>query len=530
MFAPRTSPAFLPIEKPLVSFSGGQRDRDHPSLLNPNEYAKGINVEIREAGLAQTRRGWQKKTDDLGSQLQGAIFFDPPDQSERLVVAMGGQFWEWQGSGTAWTRIGLTQLNNVNERVSFVALNGTLLAFCGADDNVKSWNGSDPDFTDRGNTNTDPPRGNIAWIQANRVCCAGVESTATLTNAQPYVFYSDILGPTVWNRSGNNTRIPTKYDEAVTAGATYRKQEILVWTRGSTHKIDISGATVSSFTRETLDDSVGCVAPDSVSVVGEDAFFVSADRNLRTIKRTINDIAYGVSTPITAENPNLMGRIKKTKVQNSVGIFNDNYYLLGAPMDASDTVNEVIPFDMLHQKQSTAGVIPVCLGEWTNINAGKWVQTYFSGIPQLYFLDSLTGAACLMFERDTDDNSEIPITINLRAEDFGSPDHDKTMHSVHIQVLDTFGNFDLSYARDGDASFSAFYTDLQISDPNSVNLPVNLPFDLPVGGILDEVYARFHRKGRSKYWQLQIHHTDGRINIKFITMRAFIEMMNTRAT
>lgn len=530
MFAPHTSPALTPIEKNQVSFSGGQRDRDHPSLLKPDEYSRGINLEIREAGLGATRRGFQTKTDQVGAQFQGAIFFDPSNGSPMIVQVNGGQIWTWEGTGTSWTRIGTTQLNNVSDRVAMVVLNFTLFVFCGPDDNAHSWDGIAASFTDMGNGNTNPPRGNIACVQSGRICLAGVESTATITDARSHFFLSDIFDGSTWNRSTNNKRVPTDGDEPITAMSTYRKEEILVFTRGSTHKFaGINAATISTgVTRETLDPNIGCIAPDSVIVVGEDCFFVSADKQVRTIKRTIQDIAYGVSVPITYENPNLFNRIKSSAVNKCTGIFFDNYYLLSAPLDSNENNSSVMPFDTLHQKQSTAGVVPICLGEWAAFAAGKWVVTNFSDIPKLYFINSMTGAAALCFETTTDDGVEIPLTVDLRAEQFDYPDHDKTMHSVNIQLLDTFGNFDLSYAKDGDSSFTAFYTDKVISDPNSLNFPLSFPFNFPTGGVLFEVRARFYRRGRSKYWQLQIHHDSGPINIKYITMRAFVEMMVTR--
>lgn len=529
MFAPHTSPALSPVEKNQVSFAGGQRDRDHPSLLKPDEASRLVNVEVRESGLGATRRGFRNKTGDCGAQVQGEIYFDPVDGAPMIVQVNGGQFWQWEGTGTTWTRIGVTQLNNTSDPVALVILNGTLFAFCGPDDNAKSWDGVAADLTDLGDSNTNPPRGNIACVQAGRICLAGVESTATITNARSHIFYSDIFDGTAWNRSTNNKRVPTNGDEPITALATYRKEEHLAFTRNSTHIFDITGATVANFTRQTLDPNIGCVAPKSVVVIGEDAFFVSSDKQVRTIKRTIQDIAFGVSVPITFENPNLFNRIKKTSVNKCAGIFYDNYYILGAPLDTNSFNSSALPFDTLHQKQSSAGVVPICVGEWTGISAGGWLQTYFNGVPQLYFINSMNGRACLMFEDTTDNGTEISIEVDTRAEDWGFPSHDKTMHSVQIQLLDTIGNFSLAYAKDGASTFTDFYTDKVISDPNSLNLPIPaLPFNLPAGGILSTVNARFYKRGRSKYWQLQIRHSAGVINIKYITLRAFVEMMQTR--
>lgn len=516
-----------PLDETQQSFAGGMRDRDHASTLLPNEAAKLTNAEIRDAGLAKTRRGsTTKTTSGPGANPQDVIYFDPPGTVAPILVQVNdGKFWTWDGTSSGWTRIGTTQLTNTSSQVSMVVLNGKLFVFSGQNDNVWSWDGSAGSFTDEGNTNTDPPRGDIAIVQAGRICVGGVISTPAITDATNYIFFSDIFDGTTWDRAANNKRVPTSYGEAVTALACYRKEEILAFTRNSSHIYNITGSTVSNFSLLTIDPRVGCIAPKSVVVVGEDAFFLSPDKHVRTIKRTVQDISLGVSVPITYENPTLMDRINTANANKCAAILFDNYYLLSCPMDTFTYNNTIVAFDLLQQKQGVSGIIPSCAGEWTGLNPQTWSIGFFSSKNALFYIDSIDGKAHQLFTTESDDGAYPTLGVDYRGASHGSSQHDKTLHSGELQLLNTFGTMVVSYAKD-DGSFTTLITKT-ISDTGS-RLPINLPFTLSAAGVLAFLPLTFYRRGRSRYWQLRISHSGGVAQIKQTTLRAFVESVSTR--
>lgn len=524
MIAPRSSSAVEPILEIQSSFDGGMRDRDHPSMLAKNQYALGYDIEVREAGLAKTRRGRTKKVDSPGANPQGSIYFEPTPNNGRIFQVNDGLFWEWLNSGGVYTRVGTTVLTNTSSPVSFSILNGILYILSGTDDNCWSYDGTT--LTDEGNTNTDPPRGDLACSQAGRVCVSGVPSTPAITNARDYVFFSDIYDGHTYDRASNNKRTPTDGSEPVTAISTYRDEKILAFTRNSSHIYDITGATVSNFTRVTLDPKIGCIAPRSVVVVGEDAFFLSADRQLRTIKRTVFNVAYGVSIPVSYLVPNLMERINPLYASKCAGVYFDNYYLLSAPLDTAQKNSHVIVFDLLHQVETPAGLVPICVGAWRNIAANDWVITNFNGKQQLYYIDAVDGATRLMFDGDSDDGGTITVDLDLRAANWGTDRHDKTLHSGEIQLIDSFGTLTLSYAKDD----NVFVTlgSFSVGTGSTLNLPFDLPANLSPGGVLKYVPHSYYRRGRSRAWQIRISHTGGQINIKQFALGAWIEGATTR--
>lgn len=511
-----------PVAITQQSFAGGMRDRDHPSLLAETEYAYAKNIDIRDGGLASTRPGSSTKTLSAGGVPQGSKFYQAVSGVTAIVQVNSGRFYYWEGSSTTWTQIGVTQLNNVSSAVGIAILNGRIFFFCGVSDHTYSWDGIAASLTDEGDTNNDPILGVLCCQQAGRLCA----SIGSASSTSDYVFFSDIFDGQTFARSTNNKRTPTDGSEPITALATYRKEEILTFTRFSTHVWNISGSTVSSFSRNQLDARIGCVAPKTVVVVGDDAFFLGADKQLRTIKRTAQDLAFGVSTPVTYLVPNLMERITRNYMYLAAGVFFDNYYLLAVPMDNSTTNNSVIVFDMLHQRQTPSGLVPVCVGEWTNINAADWVISYFNNKPQLYFIHSTTGKAVLLFEDTNDDGETIDVEIQTRAYDFGAPAQDKTAEDGEILIIDSYGTLTIRFAKD-DALFNSL-TSAVVGDPFGATLPLQLPFTLAGAGAVGPTKFELYGQGQSRYWQLKFNHADGIINIKQYTIRAFVEAFASR--
>lgn len=525
MIVPNTMNAQRPAHIVQASFNGGMRDREHPSLLEDNEFAYMKNGECRDGGLAKLRRARRSMVEQLGANPQGCYYYTPLSANAVVVAAASGRIYKWEGSGASWTLVdAAVQLTNTTDPVNFVVIRGRLYILSGALDNVWSWDGTALTLTDESNNNTDPPRGNIGCQQAGRMFVAGVESTATITNARDYYFPSDVNDGQTFNRSSNNQITPTDGTEAITAMVPYRNEGLLVFTRNSTHIWDVGGSTVTGdngFTRTTINSKIGCIAPRSVVVVGNDAFFLSADMQVRTIKTTDNDVSIGVAMPVTFLVPNLMNRINKSKAHLAAGVFFDNYYLLAVPLDSSSVNNAVLVFDMLHQRQTFGGNVPACMGEWTNIAVNQWVVTGFDGVSQLYYMDSQNGGLVRMFSGINDDGTTIPFEIQTKAFDMGYPYLDKTAHGGEIQVIDSLGTFTIAYAKD-DGAFTSLVS-RTLGDTTSAILPVTLPFTLPGATGVGPVCFTMYRRGRSRYWQLKLTHSGERLKIKQFSFRAWVE-------
>ncbi len=523
MDAPLTDQSVPIPQENAVSFSGGMRDRDHPSLLDPNQYAYAANIEVRNAGLAKLRDGRTTKCAATGANPQGAFYFTPNAASPLVVIFNGGKTYTWNGSAASATIFGATTFTNATTNIANAILNGVAYCSPGQSDNGRSWDGVALDWTDEGNTNADVPRGTLLCQQSGRLCAAGESLTST---RQDYTSFSDIFDGHTFDRTANSKRTPTDGSQAITAINTYRKEEILVHTAFSTHSWNVSGSSVTAFSRLTLDAKIGCIAPRSVVVIGDDAFFMSADFQIRSIKRTVQDLAFGVTNPISYFVPNLMDRINPAYAYRSAGVFYNNYYLLAVPLDNATHNNAVLAFDMLHQYQTPSGLAPICVGEWTNINVNQFIITSFSNIAKLHYLDDVDGSIKQMFDGSTnDDGTQIDPQIDFRAFDYKFANNPKSAVDGVIQFLGSSGTANLSFAKD-DGQFTSIGTKM-IGGTSSL-LPVQLPFFLSVDSGVTPWYFTMYGQGQSRYWQPRLTFSGSEMNLKQLTLRAFVEKFVTR--
>lgn len=500
----------------LKSFSGGQRDRDHPSFIGDNQFELGKNIDTSQGGLFDSRLGRTKKVNTPGSSPQGAIWFSTSESTNFFIEVNTGRIFKWEGSALDFTEIDPSVLlNNQTLPVQMYVLNGRLYIHAGNADNVRSWDGTSPTLTDEGNTNTDAPLTSLAWTQARKGFAAQTGTAGT----DDFIYVSSVNDGQTWDRAAGNVRLPTEGNERVTAGAMFRRGQILAFTRNTSHVITVSDSSVSNWVRETVSPKIGSISP-WVSVVGADAYFMSPDGHIRTIKNTDFGESQAVDEPVTVFNPKLIARLNKTKLINTRGVWFNNILLVSCSIDNSAFNNVIIPFDMLHRIQTESGqVIPACMGEWSNMYAGEFVVTYFNNRHQLYYMDSRDGALYLMFDGETDDGTPIVPEVRAKSLDFGTQRHDKTLLDGDIQVFDTFGTLTLSYQKD---STAGAYTTIKSESIGGVQaqLPFTLPVQLGSGGVTDFVPVSFYGAGQSRFWQPRITHTGGKISLKQLTIRA----------
>lgn len=509
------------------------RDRDHCSLLSDNEYAYMSDGVIRDAGLFSLREGRTAKSQAAGAYPQDAYYFEPTPGQGRIIQFNQGIPYQWQGA-SGWARIGtLLVLTNTTDPVTMAALNGRIYVFPGTSgDHVWSWDGTSADWTDESSGNTNPPFGGLACVQADVICASGVASSASIagTNLRDYIFFSNTFpsSGSGWDIAARNRRIPTDGSEPCLALGVYRDLSILALTRNSTHVFDMSSGTPSTYVRKTLDPKVGCIAPKTVVCVGEDVFFLSGDKQLRTIKRSTQDQAYGVSVPVSFNVPNLFDRITASAMSKACATMYNNYLLLAVPVDGATYNNSIFVFDLLLQTQAPFGYIPVCVGEWTNMRVAKFVTANFNNVPQLYYVDSTDGTLFQMFNgQQDDDGAFITCTMKSRGFQFKNPRCDKTIRDLEYTLIGTQGSLSISYARD-DAAFNSLITGRSYGGTLSPLLPVSLSFTLPDAPAQIYDYLSFHGKGRSRTWQVLFSFNGPSFSLKEFALAGWVHAMKTR--
>lgn len=532
MLAPRTSSEVLPQLEVQKSFMGGMRDRDHPSLLAENEYAYMRDGVVRNAGLFAMRQGRTARSSPVGSVPQDMFYFEPQPGQGRLIQFNQGVPYQWQGA-SGWSRIG-TALTLVNQTdlVSMAAINSTVYVFGGYSDDVWTWNGVAADWTDEGDGNTHPPKAYYAAVQSGMLLSAGAASSTAIpsNDIYEYIFASNVFpsSGSGWDLLARNMRLSTKNIEPVTAIGEYRDGQILAFTRNTTWIVNLDATTPSDSVLNLVDPKVGCVAPKTLVCVGEDAFFLSGDKQLRTIKRTQLDKASSVSIPVSYNVPNLFSRITASAMRKACATVYDNYLLLAVPVDGSSYNNAVFVFDLLIQTAAPFGNIPICVGEWTNMRVGKFVTANFNNTPQLYYMDSHDGTLYQMFANQQQDDSDlITCSMKTRGLEFKNPRCDKTAKTLEYTLIGVQGNLTVNYAKD-DAVFNNLITSRAYGGSLTPTLDVQLDFTLAGSPAQTYDYLSLYGKGRSRNWQLEFAFTGLSFSLKEFSLTGGVHAIKTR--
>jgi len=513
------------------TFAGGMRDRDHPALLRDDQYYFLKNGEIRDAGLCKTRRGaYQRVTGPTLAATetpQGCTFFEPTEGNGFVVALIGGKFYEWGNSGNAWNQIGSNQIGNTTKPVQwstgYRSSGRVLICHVGMDHKPLYWSGDTGDsFTEFAIGDTDAPYSNVACVQSDRVLCSGND------DLPDHVFYSDIraVETTKWDKTSQNIKLVTPANERVKAVVSYLDNTILGFTANSTQLIsNLNTSDESTIARATIDNKFGTISPRSVAVFGRDAFFLSPDRHVRSIQRSMAAQESRVeSFPISFFNPGLMDRINRRNMRKAAAIYYDNYYLLAVPMDSETENSSVLPFDMLHQMEMPFGVAPVMVGEWTGWNVQDWVVATFAGRQRLFYLDNSDGSLWEALIGDTDGVNYPAFELQTRGYQFGSKTANKTLDYSELKYESSFGQLVIQTARD-DRTFSTVRT-ISIGS-NAPGLPVDVPFDF--GQPADESeYFYGYNLGDSRTWRFKLTHSEGPVNLRELIFSSFVQPTSIR--
>lgn len=508
------------------------RDRDHPSLLEPDQYVFLKNGEIRDTVPCKSRRGQYMVCSGpsigTATNVQGITFFQPSEGNGVHVVVIDGRFWFWGNSGNTLTQIGSNQIGNTTEPVSFsINYSGTtklLVCHVGLDSRPLYWDGdTSGSFQAFSDTDTSAPYSDLACSQSGRTCVAG---NSSLPDSVLYSGIRNIASGTGWDLATQNKRITTDANESVKALATYRDNAIIVQTAYSTQLIENLGtATLADISRITIDPQFGTISPRSLVVFGRDAFFLCPDRHVRSLQRSLVAQESGVdSFPISFFNPNLMGRINKAYMQKAAAIYFDNYYLLAVPMDNNQTNSSVLPFDMLLQKQMPFGRGPVMVGEWDDYPVHQWSVGTYAGKQRLFYLSNEDGSIWEALIGDTDGVDYPELELQPRGYIFDTDTANKNIDYGEIKYESTFGQLAISHAGD-DRVFSTFKT-VSIGS-GAPGLPVDLPFDF--GQPADESeYFYGHGLGDARTHRFKYVFTGGVVNFREFNYGAFVQPTTIR--
>lgn len=468
------------LEDPILPFrlrdvSAGQWSYQHPSdrvVIPPNAGTELQDIEIDRIGQRSKRRGYEIIANDTGdaTAIHGLVGFSPASGSKFLMMETDGELFRWDGAAGSWTSVisGLTAVTDFTEL--FVAKN--IMFRTSQTDNVRSTIDGTA-IVDEGNTNTDFPLGKLAiYSSTQRAFVAN-----TLANPE-LVFVSAAGDPQTYDRTTDALAVGKNDKDGVTGIIEFTNGQFIAFTKEQMDLININFASVSSFTQEKISD-IGCEAPRSLRLIGEDALFLSRD-GVRSILQSSQDKKRGASLPISFPIQDFIERINWTVAKKAVAtVWQDKYYL-SVPLD-NETVNSAVLVWSRRAFAANGGKGGWTV--WTNWKSNAYGVQDFDVKPRLYFGEAT--ASSKVYEarssnpeddNKSDDGTAITFQEVSRQEDFGFPEADKLFQSIEVEALAEPDGIITIEAKIDSGDFTTVGTmNLNVGLPQ---LPIDLSFDL----------------------------------------------------
>lgn len=564
-----------PVFDAVQDFRGGMNSATLPHLLQPHQYADGLNVELSKGGRLQTRPGFERVAVlTTATSAKVCLFYNVPGD-EQLLVAGDADLMSFTNPGTS-------DVSGYDLTGEVTAFQGVNRAFFAGADKLLEYDGTNlyrtrritveitaggsgytaatvavsgggspveeleveatvnagavvqlnitvpgrgytsaPTLTINGDgtgatataTLVDPPVGNLGVWHTNRGFLAGDEA------APDALYASDILDGAYWS-AANSIRVGGD-GEAITALFSWDVFNLLVLKENSVYVIPTDpGVSPSAWGVQKVSGALGCVAQKTVAQVGADAWWLSRQGVVsvrRLLQETQREVVDSISVPIQP----LIDRINWSAANTSCAAYFNNKYFLSVPLDSATEPNTLLVFDTYHQ---------VWVGYWTGVNVRDMTITKFGGEPSLFVVTD--DAKVWEFRPGTESDVEnatpidIPTRVELRAFSFGEPVSPKSLFNVELEFNESTATLDLGMIVDGQ--------DEQVIKAGMAtsNALLTLPFTLPATLAPTGHYRRalsLLDEGRMRSVQLVFTTGSGHLAIRSAIMSAFLDTMEVHS-
>lgn len=417
----------------------------------------------------------------------------------------------WTNVDTGFTAD--TETNFVQAKDLMFVLNGT--------DNVHTVD-SGLSVTDEGNTNADPPLTRFGdWSAINRLFLSGSLTVAD----RDKVWFSNTLDPQTFDRSTNFFQVAAGEGGGVTWIKRFKEFEMIIYKSSRIYVLNINGATpLTDWDLKPLSVVVGCPAGRTVADTGNDHIFLAND-GVRLLSRTSFDkLRVGV---ISEKIQDIIDSINQDAIQNSVGYFENEKYILGVPIGTSTIPNKFLIWDAVAANRNgdpNSG--------WTVVKDDAWkiscMTSFGFGDGDLTVVGGSAEALSLsykMLSGNTDDGDTINQTIVGINHDNGDRTALKIADPLHI-VAETGSDaiYSVQVEKDGEG----FQTVGQIDLSGSLQTPFATP--ATTGGATRKPFT-FRTKflGRGQTFRVKIQNTEHNTQPSFSEYTLFFDKKSTRA-
>ena len=310
--------------------SGGANSRQAANNILPNQATLLYNVDISVPGETRRRPGIDLIEDLSNDAGTGAFGFEPAGGTNELLVTHGTKLEGWTGSGTFTEHkidfssgLATTIIKAGESGENDVALisNGTNEVFRMKQNHT---------FQGLGDTNTSPPLTTVMTYYRNRVW-------ALKDNG---LYYADAFPAdysVAFDRTSNYFGVPVGEEMGIVG---IRDAGLVAIGKDAIYSLNPSLTPAATDRPEKVLD-IGCLAANTVQLVGDDIWFFAKD-GLRGMFRTqLDKMQSGTSFPLSYLLKDNYDDIRWARIQYACGMYYDNKYFLSITTGNSNYNNQV---------------------------------------------------------------------------------------------------------------------------------------------------------------------------------------------
>lgn len=360
------------LDDPLV-FDGTTAVAGMVSAVKSNRLAREDMVTLAETeldvfGMLRTRGPvLNTRLEPLGA-VQGLFYYDSPGL-ERLWCASNGKLHyvenlevnSWVIS--PWVK-NFANVGNAGVTVVMAQLVDTLYVL-DASLGGQRWAPGETGFT----AVPAMPRGALLAAHGFRLFVAGV------SGKDDFLYASDILDGNTWPDPGSVVRIGDGEGDPITGMVSWRQSLLVVAKRETVWTVNTAETSPANWTIERVPGDYGCVAPRTLTRVGNDVWFLS-ELGILSIRRMAGQQDQEVTLPLSAPVQNYFQRMNKAAMAAATAVYNENRFVVSFPIDGSLKNNCTLVYNTQTQRWQS-----VVIGN-ERVNPSVWVRTRFNG-PEL---------------------------------------------------------------------------------------------------------------------------------------------------
>jgi len=460
----------IALVKERKDYSGGENNRVHPQSIKEIQASILYNVDIGTPGKCRKRDGLEIIANDVSDSAPKALCnFIVTGANDQLLMIEGTNLRSWVGTGdwsaalksdftdTTYSSMLLCKESGLTPDDIVIIQNGTDNAFrVDAAGNMQ-------DLGDTVGTGTDSPPTSLVMCWYNNRVWILKNDLLYFSSSYP-ADYS-----IAFDTASNAFRVPVGEEIAL---IPTRDMGIIVIGKQAIWALAPSLTPDPSTDQpEPIDSSRGCIARNSVVVVGDDIYYLAND-GVRSLRRTIQDkLQSTTSLPLSFALKDEQDDITWDYIDKACAVYFDNKYFISLPSGGTIYNSKVwVFYPGLNEG----------MGAWIVITG--WTISCFAkykvgGQERLYAGEANANGVVYRAWYGKDDNG---VAIDYRAEgreeDMSYPTQDKIGGFVEVEAISS-GNYDITIL----ASINGEeYTEL-----GSINLvgeaptlPVSLPFTL----------------------------------------------------